>query len=218
MKTRPPFPAVTGVFLGAAIALVLSVLVIANSNGVVDGPLTYLPIITAVTTPAVLGAIGLRRPRVLLAAGTMSLPLAGLSLAGATLPLIVPGVLYLVGYARSSPHDSPARAVLIGLLGLGLGLSAFIPLITTGEEVCAKTIRYPGGRTETVRVAPSGALTLDSRVDGGREVSMECQEALASWAGPVSLAMAVAGGALIVFLGSGSGMSYRSNPAEQQRS
>jgi hypothetical protein len=212
MKARAPIPAIVGVFLGAAIALVLSALVIANSNGVLDGPWTYLPTITAVTMPAVLGAIGLRRPRVLLAAATMSLPLAGLSLTGATLPLIVPGVLYLVGYARSSSHDSPAGAVLIGLLGLGLGLSAFIPLTTTGEEVCAKTIRYPGGRTETVRVAPSGAMTLDSRVDGGWEVSIECQETLASWAGPVSLATAVAGVALIAFLGNASGMSYRSNP------
>lgn len=213
MKTRPSFPAVAGVFLGTAIALALSALVIANSNGVLDGPSTYLPTITAVTMPAVLGAIGLRRPKVLLAAGTMSLPLAGLSLAGATLPLLIPGVLYLVGYARSFPHDSPAGAVFIGLLGLGLGLSAFIPLITTGGEVCAKTIRYPGGRTETVRVASSKTHTLGSRADGGEEISLECQEDSASWVGVVSVGIAVAGVLLIAQLGKSSAITHHPHPA-----
>lgn len=213
MKTRPSLPAVVGVFMGAAIALVLSALVIANSNDVLDGPSTYLPTIAAVTMPAVLGAIGLRRPRVLLAAGTMSVPLAGLSLAGATLPLIVPGVLYLIGYARSLPHDSPARAVFIGLLGLAFGLFAFIPLVTTGREVCAKTIRYPGGRTEVERVAPSRTQSLGSRADGGEEISLECQEEPVPWIGVGSVGIAAAGVLFIAQLGKSSAITQHPHPA-----
>ena len=52
--------------------------------------------------PAVVAIFGLRgRPALLLTAGIICLPLSFMSLAGATLPLLLPGCLYLISYARS---------------------------------------------------------------------------------------------------------------------
>lgn len=53
-------------------------------------------------SPAVVAIFGLQgRPALILTAGIMCLPLSFISLAGATLPLLVPGVLYLIAYAHS---------------------------------------------------------------------------------------------------------------------
>lgn len=52
--------------------------------------------------PAVLAGAGLRgRPALLLTAGIICVPLSFMSLAGATLPLLLPAALYLMAYARS---------------------------------------------------------------------------------------------------------------------
>ncbi len=55
--------------------------------------------------PAVVAWLGLRWPGLLLAAGLISLPLAFVSLAGATLPLIVPAICYLVAYGLPPRPD-----------------------------------------------------------------------------------------------------------------
>lgn len=63
---------------------------------------TVLVFVGLVALPGVLAAVGLRgRPALLLTAGIICVPLSFISLAGATLPLLVPATLYLVAYARS---------------------------------------------------------------------------------------------------------------------
>ena len=57
--------------------------------------------------PAALAIVGLRNRGCLLAAAIISLPLALISLAGATLPLIFPALCYLAGYIASHPSPDP---------------------------------------------------------------------------------------------------------------
>ena len=210
MSKRPPMPAVIGVVLGAAIAVALSVLVVANSDPVVEGPMTYLPVVAAVMLPAVLGAIGLRRPAALLAAGTISLPLSMLSLAGATLPLLIPAVFYFVGYDSAAGRQSRAPVYVVALLGLALGAATLVPMFAVGtESVCSKTIRYRNGQTETVRVSSSDAETLSPLVGGGHEIAAECSQVYASWAGLLSVGIAASGVLLITYSSSSKASSDR---------
>jgi hypothetical protein len=61
-----------------------------------------LPWLALVALPAVLGCVGLRRPNVLPWAAGISLPLTLLSLAGATVPLLLPATFYLLGFLASA--------------------------------------------------------------------------------------------------------------------
>lgn len=63
---------------------------------------TALLFVSLAGLPAVVASFGLRgRPALVLTAGIVCLPLSFMSLAGATLPLLLPGCLYLISYARS---------------------------------------------------------------------------------------------------------------------
>ena len=63
---------------------------------------TVVVFVGLIGLPGMLAAVGLRgRPALLLAAGIICVPLSLISLAGATLPLLVPAALYLVAYARA---------------------------------------------------------------------------------------------------------------------
>lgn len=63
---------------------------------------TALLFVSLAGLPMVLAVLGLKnRPALLLTAGIACIPLSFISLAGATLPLLVPAVLYLIAYARS---------------------------------------------------------------------------------------------------------------------
>lgn len=63
-----------------------------------------LPWILIVAMPTLLAGVGLRNPRSLKWAAGVSFPLALISLAGATLPLVLPAVCYLAGYFSSDPE------------------------------------------------------------------------------------------------------------------
>lgn len=81
--------------------------------------------------PALLGLLALTgRPAALLAAALLSLPLAFTALSGISLVLLVPGVLYAVGYARWAPRPAPrvTTAALVAAVAL-LGLAAFAALV-----------------------------------------------------------------------------------------
>ena len=200
--TRPPLSAIAGVFVAVAIAVALSTSVISDLDTDLEGPATYVPVLAAVWLPAILGIIGLRHPAVLLAGATACFPLSMLSLAGATLPLLVPAFLYLVAYGSITTRRSGTSAYVIAVLGLVLGLSALIPLFGGHTKtVCSKTIRYPDGHKETVSVSPSQAGRLGSLADGAQAIASECREGPAPLAGALSLAVATAGVLLIVFLG-----------------
>lgn len=63
---------------------------------------TALIFVCLAGVPAPLAIWGIKhRPALLLTAGILCLPLSLISLAGATLPLLLPGALYMTAYARS---------------------------------------------------------------------------------------------------------------------
>ena len=70
---------------------------------------TALFFVALAGSPAAVAIFGLRgRPALILTAGIICLPLSFISLAGATLPLLLPGLLYLIAYSRSSEPSSPS--------------------------------------------------------------------------------------------------------------
>ncbi len=63
---------------------------------------TALVFVCLAALPGAFAVVGLRgRPALVLTAGIMCIPLAFISLAGATLPLLLPAAVYLMAYARS---------------------------------------------------------------------------------------------------------------------
>ena len=67
-----------------------------------------LPWLLVAAAPLVLGLIGLRRPGTLLWAGAITFPLALTSLAGAMLPIVLPGICFLVAYGSSTTLPTKA--------------------------------------------------------------------------------------------------------------
>jgi hypothetical protein len=72
-----------------------------NSGSVDPAWATRVPWIALIAAPAFLAGAGLLgSPGYLLAAGILCVPLSFISLAGATLPLLVPAVLFLLAHNR----------------------------------------------------------------------------------------------------------------------
>ena len=67
-----------------------------------------IPWLVLVAFPGILGAMGLRNPSVLLPAALVSVPLSFISLAGATLPLLVPALFYVGAHAASARAQEQA--------------------------------------------------------------------------------------------------------------
>lgn len=91
-----------GVAVNAVWVSFLSVLGLFSGGSLDPQWRTVLVFVGLIGLPGVLAAFGLRRrPALLLVAGIICVPLSFISLAGATLPLLVPATLYLVAYARA---------------------------------------------------------------------------------------------------------------------
>ena len=93
-----------------------------------------------------------RRPSLLLPAGIASLALSvALAISLVTIPLVVPGVLYLLAYGRSTAAErtavGPAGAVPVAAAIVALGIIVFTP----GLIVCWSETVYEDGRTVLVR-------------------------------------------------------------------
>lgn len=98
--------------IGLALALVhLTVLcgiALFDKGAVADHWLETMPWLIIVAMPAVLAGAGFRNPASLPWTAGTSLPLAFLSLAGATLPLLLPALFYVLACAAAS--RSPIEA------------------------------------------------------------------------------------------------------------
>ena len=100
-----------------AIGLVLAVVHLAALSGIAlfdDGRLSEdwretIPWLAIMALPAALAGVGFRVPAALPWAAGTSLPLALLSLAGATLPLLLPAVFYLLAYSAAARSPIEAR-------------------------------------------------------------------------------------------------------------
>jgi hypothetical protein len=68
-----------------------------------------LPWLAIVAMPAVIAAVGLHNASALPWAAGISLPLSLLSIAGATLPLILPAIFYLLAYGAAARPTEEIR-------------------------------------------------------------------------------------------------------------
>lgn len=96
-----------GVVLNATWSLVLAGLGLFNQGSLDPQWRTALLFVALTAVPLSLAGLGLRgRPRLLLAAGIVCVPLSLMSLAGATLPLLLPALCYFTAYHRRSPEPN----------------------------------------------------------------------------------------------------------------
>jgi len=98
-----------GLALAAAHLIVLSGIALFNDGRLGADWLETLAWLAIVAMPGVIAGAGLRNPAALPWAAGISFPFALLSLAGATLPLILPAICYLLGYAASGRPPETVR-------------------------------------------------------------------------------------------------------------
>ena len=105
-----------------------------------------LALASLVAAPAVLGLFGARgRESLLLPAGVLSVALSLTFLSGAGLPLIIPGALYLIAYARLTERRTSTPAVLLPLVLVVVSFGLL--LIGSYRIACWKETRLADGRT-----------------------------------------------------------------------
>jgi hypothetical protein len=126
-----------------------------------------LALAALVGAPAMLGLIGaLGHESLLLPAGVLSVVLALTFLSGAGLPLIVPGVLYLIAFARRVERRVSTPAVLVPIV---LVIGAFAALLFGSyRTVCWREIRQADGRTVVIRDRAAERLSGDGSFGSAR--------------------------------------------------
>lgn len=188
-------PARVGATIGFLMAGGVGAIAVFNGNSEFDA-FWYqsLPLVALIALPAILATIGVRRPPALLAAGVISIPTAFISMAGATLPLLIPAGFYFVAYGRAPRRRSriPIPLLVIGAVAMSIGGLAFA--LSGGRTVCYEKTRGPGG-SETVRTyeghSSNGSMMITSgrRSGGNRVVESGCSSGVPS---PGRVAMSVA--------------------------
>jgi len=153
----------TGIGLGIALTGAIAAIALFESEGGVGlepGYFGTLPVVALAALPAVLAAIGLKRPSALLAGGILSLPAAFLSFAGATLPLLIPAAFYLVAYGRA-PASHPRVPVALAAATLTVMAVAALFVSFGGQRtVCRETRVYEGGRRDVRETESHGSGVL----------------------------------------------------------
>ncbi len=119
------------------VSILMGPVVNANDDMPLDDPPVGLLAFAAVyALPAALGVIGFarRRPEPRFAAGLLCLGLAPTAFSGVALPLILPGVLFLVSAVDQRWTRRAGLALL--LAPLLLGASSWVAVVGQREEVC----------------------------------------------------------------------------------
>jgi hypothetical protein len=98
-----------GLLLAIVHIVLLSGVAFFDDGHLSDDWIEKLPWVGLVVTPSVVACAGFRYPNALPWAAGISLPLAFLSLAGATLPLVLPATFYLLSYGASESPVGDAR-------------------------------------------------------------------------------------------------------------
>lgn len=106
--------------------------------------------------PAFVGLCAARRPGLLLSAGILCLVLSmALLVSIVTLPLVAPGVVYLVAYAGSGRLDSRRSAHVIPVVLVASVAALALLIFAPSTTVCWRETEYADGRVERVRDSTS---------------------------------------------------------------
>lgn len=122
-----------------------------------EGVLGSVALAAVVAFPGALALLGVSgRPALLLPAGMVLVPLAFLSFAGVTLPLLVPAVMLLVAYGRRSrPSSRTGPPLFIAAVVVVLFLAAAIALFAHQDPREYSTPTVSGSTSDVISVAES---------------------------------------------------------------
>lgn len=129
-------------WLGILAGIALTILRATAGEPYDRAPLAILAFGAVYALPGVLALLARKgRPVLYLASGVIYLPLAVTSLAGVTLPLVIPAVMASVAYVR---HIGEAKPRLFGgIVAVGivaLGIAAFLTLFLSQDPRCIQTL------------------------------------------------------------------------------
>jgi len=105
----------------------------------------------------------------LIAAGATSIVVASVSFAA--LPLVVPGVVYLIAGAsgEASPHLGPAVGAIV--VGVAIVLAYAVVLVAPHRIVCWQTVVRANGSSVTFRDRAAESASSDGHISQGVEAS-----------------------------------------------
>lgn len=131
-----------------------------------EGALGSLALGGLIAAPGIMAILGRRdRPALLLPAGVVLIPLSFLSFAGATLPLLIPAVLFVAAYGRRSARTPSPRGTVTGTaLAVIVLLVASVVVLLAHQDPRSYTTATGGGSMSDVitYVEAIGSLALSA--------------------------------------------------------
>lgn len=113
-----------------------------------EGALGSVALGAIVAVPGLLAILAVRdRPVLLITAAITLVPLSFLSLAGVTLPLLIPAVILLIAYGRRSSHQPPPKGTAAGTVAAVLVLLAAAVSVLVLHEDPRGSGTAPGGES-----------------------------------------------------------------------
>lgn len=128
---------------------------------------TRVIFVALVCLPAVIALVARKtRPGLFVLAGVLGLPLSLISLAGATLPLLIPSVLYLLAAGRvaGATRVHPAWTALFVAIMLGASIGS---LTVHQDPVCWTRATHLDGTVDYRQFVPDGPVTGQERSGRG---------------------------------------------------
>jgi hypothetical protein len=141
----------------------LTGLLLANAGEEPDPVASYLGALAlgmVATLPGALAMLGRRRPALFLAAGLIGVPISFISMAGATLPLLLPTGMAFVAYSRRAADAIPrVYPTIVALHAAVLGILSFVVLLAHEDSRC-RAIENGTTCSSDVVTAPEAAASL----------------------------------------------------------
>lgn len=161
-------PTVAGAGIGTLIALGAGSFPLFDDGSLSSDWLRGVAFIAILILPAILAVIGLRRPKALLTAGVVSLPMPFMSFSFLLFPMLIPAALYLVAYGRAAMRYTPrAPASVAAVITFLLLVFSFFALFLHDDPQCYEIVKRRDGSTFE-RLLPaddmSRVISLDGRV------------------------------------------------------
>jgi hypothetical protein len=152
--------------LGAAIAVIRFVGGSPAERGL-EGALGACALGAVIAAPGALALLArIDRPALLIPAGVLLLPLSGVSMAGATLPLLIPAVMLLVAYGRRRPPEAVQPPLLVALSSAVVIMLVVAALVSLFIHEDPRTWSTPTSSGATSDVITSGEALVSLLLTG----------------------------------------------------